>query len=170
MKNISKKFGKWGLGAIITIVLGLIGSLTWFFIVPLLEHPIPPSVISSPSSNPIINYGNRADVVISATPDFQPPYVRKFTETITNDNPYKCYMVLEFKASDEFKFLPISETLPVNFSVEEGYEYQDTLKVSIDDFPSEFTYTIRLSIYTMNPDTYGGTENIGMTVLQVYRE
>ena len=57
-KNIFKKLGKRGLGGIITIALALIVSLIWFYILPLLQQPMSPSVISSPSPNPVINTGS----------------------------------------------------------------------------------------------------------------
>ena len=79
-------------------------------------------------------------------------------------------MVLEFKASDGFKFLPLSENLPENFRVEEGYEYQDVMKVYIKDFPPRFSYDLTLSVYTLNPDTFGGTENISTKDLEVRQE
>jgi hypothetical protein len=56
-----------------------------------------PEITSSVSGNPIVNDGSTATVGISAKPDFKPPYVRDFMETIPNDNSYKCYMVLEFE-------------------------------------------------------------------------
>jgi len=169
---ISKKLGKWGLGAIITIVLALIGSLIWFYILPHLpsEQPMSPSVIFSPSPNPKVNTPTTQSITITATPDFKPPYSNDIDVTIQNPNPYKCYMVLEFKSSDGFNFLPISDSLPENFRVEEGYEYKDVMKVYIKDFPPKFAYNLRLSVYTMTPNTFGGTEKISWKVLEVRQE
>jgi len=71
----------------------------------------------------IINADDTQSIRIEATPNFQPPYSNDMLVTMENINPYECYMVLEFRASDGFKFLPISYTLPQSFIVEEGYEY-----------------------------------------------
>lgn len=171
--GILRKFEKWGFRAIITISLALIASLIWFLIIlPLLpsEQPIPPSVTSSPSPNPVVNTGSTQSVTITAIGDFKPPYSNNIVITIQNPNHYKCYMVLEFEASDGFKFLPLSENLPENFRVEEGYEYQDVMKVYIKDFPPGFSYNLPLSVYTLNPDTFGGTENISKKDLEVRKE
>ena len=162
--------GKKGLAAIITIVVGLIGSFIWFYIVPILQKPQPPELVSSTYSNPIINSGNIATVELTATVIFVPPYKIKIAETIHNPNSHKCYMVLEFKASDGFLFLPISDNLSENFRVESGYEYKDIMKLYINDFPPKFTYNLILPIYTMDPTTFGGTETINMTVLEVQKE
>ena len=128
--------------------------------------PVVPNITSSVSTNPIVNWGGTVTVVIGANPDFKPPYVTDIMVTIPNDNPYKCYMVLEFEASKGFKFLPISDALPENFRVEEGYEYQGVMKVSITDFAPKFHYRLKLSVYTLEPSSYGGTENISWKVLE----
>ncbi len=169
-KTIFKKLGKRGLGGIISIALALIASLIWFLILPLLQQPMSPSVTSVPSSNPVVNTGDSLSFPVTAIPDFKPPYINNIVLTIENPNPYKCYMVLELKASDGFKFLPVSENLPDNFRAEEGYEYQDIMKVYITDFPPRFSYNLTLSVYTLNPDTYGGTENISTKDLEVQQE
>jgi len=169
-KGISPKLRKGIVAAIITVGLALIVNLTWFFILPYLQQPSSPNIISSTNPNPIINSGNTVTVETTTTVVPKPPYVNSIVETITNDNPYKCYMVLQFKASDGFKFLPMSENPPENFRIEKGYEYQDTMKVYIKDFPPKFSYPLKLSIYTMSPDTYGGTEKISPKVLEMLRE
>ncbi len=169
-RYILKKLGKRGLGGIITIALALIVLLIWFLILPLLQQPMSPSIISSPGHNPVINTDSTQSIIITVTPDFKPPYSNNIVVTIHNPNPYKCYMVLEFKTSDGFRFLPLSENIPENFKVEEGYEYQDVLKVYIKDFPPTFSYDLTLSVYTLNPDTFSGTENISTKDLEVRQE
>lgn len=174
-KDIFKKLGKWGIAKTIIIVVSvvgaIIGNLAWHNILPHLpsEQPIPPSVTSSPSPNPVVNTATTQSITITATPDFKPPYSRDIVETVHNPNSYKCYMVLEFKTSDGFGFLPISSK-PENFRIEEGYEYEDVMRVYIKDFPPNFTYNLNLSVYTMNPDTFGGTEKISFEVLEVQKE
>jgi hypothetical protein len=64
----------------------------------------------------------------------------------------------------------MSDILPENFSVEEGYEYKDVMKVYIKDFPPKFAYNLRLAVYAMNANTFGGTEKISWKVLEVYYE
>lgn len=169
-KGIFQKLGKRGVGAIIAVLLILIGNLIWFYVLPHLQQPSSPNIISFTNPNPIINTGDTASIEITVTPDFKPPYVNFIVVTIQNDNPYKCYMVLEFKSSDGFKFLPVSENLPENFRIEEGYEYQDLMKVYIKDFPPKFSYPLKLSVYTMDPNAFGGTEEISWKVLEVRRE
>jgi hypothetical protein len=61
--------------------------------------------------------------------------------------------------------LRISDDLPENFRVEAGYEYQSKMKVYIKDFPTKFSYTLKLSVYTLDPSSYGGTEKISCKVL-----
>ena len=171
-RDILRKLGKRGLGVIMVIVLALIGSLIWFYIIPLLpsEQPMSPSVTFSPSPNPVINTGSTQSITITATGDFKPPYSNNIVVTIQNVNSYKCYMVLEFESSDGFSFLPLNDSLPGNFTVEEGYAYKDVMKVYINDFPPKSDYNLKLSVYTMNPNTYGGTEEINWTVLEVRQE
>jgi hypothetical protein len=170
-KGILRKLGKRGLGA---IIIGIIVGISLLFIGPpvsnFLQQPTKPSVISSPSPNPVVNTGSTQSITITFTPDFKPPYSNSIMETIQSNDPRKCYMVLEFKASEGFKFLPISDSLPENFRVEEGYEYKDVMKVYIKDFPPKFTYNLKLSVYTMNPNTFGGTEKITWKVLEVRHE
>ena len=147
------------LGSVIVAVGGIavwVGQSQWSS----LPRPVVPNITSSISSGAIVNYGNTASVGITATPDFKPKYIRDFTIRIPNDNPYKCYMVLEFKASEGFRFLPISDAWPDNFRVEDGYKYQGVMKVSITDFAPKFHYEVKLSVYTQEPDTYGGTEKV----------
>lgn len=170
-RKIPPKLRNWGFG-----ILGVIlASIILFYITPILpplpwNRPMSPNIVSSPSPNPVINTPSAQSVTITVTPDFKPPYSNNVGVTIQNPNPYKCYMVLEFKASDGFKFLPLSGNLPENFRVEEGYEYQDVMKVYIKDFPPGFSYDLPLSVYTLNPDTFGGTENISKKDLEVRKE
>jgi hypothetical protein len=64
----------------------------------------------------------------------------------------------------------VSENPPENFRIEKGYEYQNIMKVYIKDFPPKFSYPLKLSVYTMNPNTFRGTEKISCKVLEVRRE
>jgi hypothetical protein len=168
--KILKKLGKRGLTATITIGTGLVVCLIWFYIVPLLQQPMPPSVIPQPGSNPVVNTANTQTITITATPAFKPAYSNDIVETIQNPNDYRCYMVLEFRASDGFKFLPLKGKLPANFKVEEGFEYRDVMTVAIDDFPPMFSYDLTLSLYTVNPDTFAGTEQITAKTLTVQKQ
>lgn len=172
IKGVAKRLGKWGIRACIAIALSLLASLIWFYILPLLssEQPIEPNITFSPSPNPIVNTDSTQSVRITATPDFKPLYVNDIEVRIQHDNPRTCYMVIEFETSDGFKFLPMSDNLPDNFSVEEGYEYKDVMTVYIKDFPPEFDYCLIFSVYTMNPDTFGGTEQINWKVLEMHYE
>jgi hypothetical protein len=168
--KILRKLGKRGLAAIISVALALIGSLIWFYIVPLLQQPMPPSVIPHPGPNPVVNTATTQTVTITVTPAFKPAYSNDIVETIQNPNDYKCYMVLEFRASDGFKFLPLKDKVPTNFKVEEGFEYHDVMTVAIDDFPPMFSYNLTLSVYTMTPGTFAGTEQITAKTLTVQKE
>jgi hypothetical protein len=126
--------------------------------------------LSSPSPNPIINTKNIVNIVIKVTPGFIPAYRRDFSQNITNDNPYKCYMVLEFKTSEGFKFLALDENLPNNFEIEEGYIGNQVMKLSITDFPPKFSYQINIPVYTQDINTFGGTENITFKVLELHKD
>ena len=44
------------------------------------------------------------------------------------------------------------------------------MKISIEDFPPKFTYYLKFSVYTNEPDEFGGTEEIVMNVLEVQKE
>ncbi len=170
-KKIPPKLRNWGLG-----ILGVIlASIILFYVIPILpplpwNRPMSPSIVSSPSPNPKVNTPTTQSITITVTPDFKPPYSNDIDVTIQNPNPYKCYMVLELKSSNGFNFLPISDSLPENFRVEEGYEYKDVMKVYIKDFPPKFAYNLKLSVYTMTPNTFGGTEKISWKVLEVRQE
>lgn len=157
---------------VIGITIGLSILLIWWFAHPLLpwEQPMEPNITSSPSPNPIVNTDSTQSILITVTPAFKPPYVNDIEVTIQHDNPRTCYMVIEFETSDGFKFLPMSDNLPENFIVEEGYEYKDVMTVYIKDFPPEFDYCLIFSVYTMNPDTFGGTEQISWKVLEMHYE
>ncbi len=166
-RKILQKLGKRGLGAISGILIALIGSLIWFYILPLLQQPIEPKIISTPNPNPIINTTTSADVKVTLTLLFIPPYQNDIVVTIPNDNLKKCNMVLEFKTTYGFKFLPISGSLPQDVVVAKGYEYQDTMKVAINNFLPKFSQTLVLSVYTLDPNIYKGTENITYEVLAI---
>jgi hypothetical protein len=127
IKGIAKKLGKWGTRAVSAIVIGIIVSLAVWGIVSLLssEQPIEPNITSSSDLSPIVNTDSTQTVRITVSIDFKPPYVKDIPVTIQHDNPRTCYMVIEFEASEGFRFLPISDNLPENFIVEEGYEYKD---------------------------------------------
>lgn len=168
IKGVAKKLGKWGIGAVGVIII----SLAWWGISSLLpsEQPIEPNITLSPGPKPIVNTDSTQTVRITVIPDFKPPYVKDIPVTIQHDNPRTCYMVIEFETSEGFRFLPMNDNLPENFIVEEGYEYKDVLTVYIKDFPPEFDYCLIFSVYTMNPDTFGGTEQISWKVLAVQYE
>lgn len=172
MRNIFRKLGRWGTRAVIGIALSLIASLILVFVIlPLSEEsPMPPNVNFSSGANPVINTNDTQSIIITAIPDFKPPYSNDISATIQNPNSYECYMVLELRASDGFKFLSISDTLPQNFSVEDGYEFDDVIKVAISNFPPKFTYNLILTVYTMNPDAFAGTENVTFELLEVKEE
>lgn len=169
-KGLFQRLGKWGVRGIVAVVIILIGNLIWFVILPWLQQPSSPSMVFSPSPNPVINTDTIQSITITVVGDLEPEYSNNIVATIENLNPYRCYMVIEFKVSDGFKFLPLSENLPDNFRIEEGYEYQDVLRVYIQDFPPKFSYDLTLPVYTMNYDSYGGTENISMKLLEVREE
>ena len=169
MRRTAKKLGKWGIGAVGVIII----SLAWWGISSLLpsEQPIEPTITSSPSPNPIVNTDSTQSILITVTPAFKPPYVNDIEVRIQHDNPRTCYMVIEFETSEGFRFLPMGDNLPENFIVEEGYEYQDVMKVYIKDFPpAEFPYDLTFSVYTMDPNTFGGTEKISWKVLEIHYE
>jgi len=168
--KILKKLGKRGLVVIISIALALISSLIFFYIVPHLQHSVPPSITPYPGSNPVINTHTTQTITMTVKAAIEPAYSNDIVETIQNQNPYECYMVIEFKASDGFKFLPLKDKVPANFKIEEGFEYHDVMIVAIDDFPPMFSYNLRLSVYTMNPDTFAGTEQITAKTLTVQKE
>jgi len=171
---IAKKSVKRVLSAIGAIVLAIFCVFLGQYLAThhlLSPHPKTSNIISSPNPNPVWNTGSTQSVTIIVTPYFNPPYVRSYTETIPNDNSYKCYMVVQFEASKGFDFMPIEKGgLPDNFSLEAGYEFTNTMKIYIQDFPPDFSYPITLSVYTLAPNTYAGTENITYTVLQVQPE
>jgi len=168
--KILKKLGKRGLAVVISIALALAGSLIWHHIEPHLQEPVLPSVTSYPSSNPVIDTHTTQTITITVNAPFKPAYSNDIVEKIQNQNPYKCYMVLEFRASDGFKFLPLRDDVPDNFKVEEGFEHNDVMTVAIDDFPPMFSYDLTLSVYTMNPDTFAGTEQITAKTLTLQKE
>jgi len=167
--KILKKLGKRGLAATISIALALVGSLIFFYIVPHLQHSVPPSINSYPGSNPVVDTQTTQTITITVNAPFNPAYSNDIVETIQNQNPYKCYMVLEFKASDGFKFLPLKDNVPDNFKVEEGFEHNDVMTVAIDDFPPMFSYSLTLSVYTTDPDAFAGTEQITAKTLTVQK-
>lgn len=152
----------------IGIIIGLCILLIWWLIYPHLpsEQPIEPNITSSPGLNPIVNTGDTQSIGITVTPAFEPRYSNYIEVTIPNDNPHKCNMTLKLETSEGFKFLPISDDLPDNFTVEEGYEYKSIMKIHIEGFPPNFSYKeIKFWVYTMDKVTYEGTEDIIFTIL-----
>lgn len=172
IKRTAKRLGKWGIGAVGLVAIGIIILLAWRGIDSCLpsEQPTEPNITSSPSPNPIVNTDSTQTVTVTATPDFEPAYANDIEVAVHNDNSRTCYMVIEFKTSEGFRFLPVSDNLPENFIVEGGYEYQDVMTVYIKDFPPEFDYCLIFSVYTMDPDTFRGTEQISWKVLAVQYE
>jgi hypothetical protein len=168
IKKIAKKLGIWGIGAIGAIIIGLaIWAIPHYFFS---EQPIEPNITSSPGPNPIVNTNDTQTILITVNPAFEPAYTNDIEVKVPNDNTRKCYMIIEFKTSEGFKFLPSSDNLPDNFTVEEGYEYKDVMTVYIEDFPPEFEYRLIFAVYTMEPDTFGGTEQISWKVLAIRYE
>jgi hypothetical protein len=154
------------------IILGVVIGVSIVFIVdcvnPFLpwKQPIEPDITVTPGPNPIINTGGTQSITITVTPAFEPAYSNYIEVTIPNDNPHKCNMTLKLETSEGFKFLPISDDLPDNFTVEEGYEYKSIMKIHIEGFPPKFSYKeIKFWVYTMDKDTYEGTEDIIFTIL-----
>ena len=173
IKKVSKKLGKWGFRAAGAIIILIIGSFAWWGIDSCLlsEQPIEPNITSSPSPNPIVNTADTQTIVTTVNPDFEPEYANDIEVTVQNDNSRTCYMVIEFRTSEGFRFLPMSDNLPDNFTVEEGYEYQDAMKIYIKDFPpAGFPYELTFSVYTMDFDTYGRTEQISWEILEIQFE
>jgi hypothetical protein len=148
-------------GGIVVAIAGTYAvNLATHFIQFPWEKPKPPSVTSSFNPNAFINYGNIVTVPLTTKVVPNPSYAREITQIIPNDNPKECDMVLEFVASDGFNFLPLDTSLPENFIVQSGYEYTNKMRVYIRDFPPRITYTLKLSVYTLKPDIYGGTEKV----------
>jgi len=55
-----------------------------------------------------------------------------------------------------FKFLPLDElTYPGNISIEPGYEYKNTLRMSIVNFPKQYEYKIQFPICTDDKNLEG---------------
>ncbi|MFC1932230.1 hypothetical protein ACFLXU_01180 [Chloroflexota bacterium] len=160
-KKFLSKFKNW-FHPLLWIIIGaaLAYYFTPFLPTPPWDRPISPIVTSSPSPNPQVNTDDVQTVVVRSTPDFKPPYSNEVDFTIQNPNRYKCYIVLELRTSEGFKFLPIGGSLPRNFGVEQGYEYNNLMKLYINDFPSSFSYDLTFPVYTLDYDAFGGTENI----------
>ena len=172
IKRAAEKLGKWGIGAIGAVVLGIIILLAWWLISPHLpsEQPIEPNITSSTGDNPIVNTADTLTIFMTVQVAFEPEYTNEIAVIVPNDNTRKCYMVIEFKTSEGFKFLPLNDNLPDNFTVEEGYEYKDVMTVYIQDFPPQFDYHLIFAVYTMEPDTFRGTEQISWEVLAIQYE
>lgn len=172
IRQILKKSAKWVAVIIATAIITTIVTSYLRPVLPFLpsEQPLMPNITSSPSINPIWNTADTQSVTVTATPDFQPPYSNTITVTIPNPNSYKCYMVLEFEASAGFHFLPISDSLPPNVTIGEGYQYEDVMKVYIKDLAPKFLLNLNLPVYTMNPSTFSGTEQITSKILAVQKE
>jgi hypothetical protein len=168
IKGVAKKLGKWGIGAVGAIIIGLACWAIPHYCFS--EHPIEPNITSSPGTNSVVNTNNIQTIVITANPDFEPAYTNEIEVIVHNDNARKCYMVIEFKTSEGFKFLPSSDNLPDNFTVQERYEYKDVMTVYIKDFPPKFDYHLIFSVYTMDFDTFGGTEHISWEILEIQYE
>jgi len=147
-------------GVAVAIIGGLALSFTTHFIKFWWEIPAPPMVTSSLSPYPYVNSGNTVSIPTTTTVIPTIPYIREVTLKIPNDNPKKCDTVLDFLASDGFDFLPLDTNLPEIFTVEKGYEYTNKMRVYIRDFPPRITYQLKLSVYTLKPDIYGGTEKV----------
>jgi hypothetical protein len=170
-KTFVKRFRKW---LIVTFIGGVVVAVAGYFVIGLASHyipfpwekPTPPKVISSPSPNAIVNYGATVDIVITAIPDFKPPYVREISQIIPNDNPRECDVVLDLVASNGFNFMPLNTSLPENIIIQSGYEYQNKMRVYIRGFPPKITYELKLSVYTLKPDIYGGTEEVTCNVIE----
>ena len=172
-KETLRKSGKWLAAIIFTaVIMTVVGS----YLPPFLpfhqsEQPLLfPNITTDPSPNPIINTDSIQTVSITVTPDFKPPYSNYITVTILNPNSYKCYMTLELEASAGFCFLPITHSLPPNVTVEEGYEYKNIMKLYIDDFAPQLDLKLDIPVYTMNPATFNGTEQITTKVLAMQEE
>lgn len=168
-KESLRKHGKWVGVIIITAVITTVVNHYLPSILPS-EQPLFPSITTSPSPNPRWNTGDTQSITVTAAPDFQPPYSNNITVTIPNPNSYKCYMVLELEASAGFYFLPITDNVPPNVTVEEGYQYESIMKLYIDDFAPQFLLNLNLPVYTMNPIAFSGTEQIIPKVLAVREE
>ena len=67
-------------------------------------------------------------------------------------------------------FLPIENNLSPNITVGEGYEYKDTMILYIKDFAPQLPVKLDLPVYTMNPETYHGMEQITTTIIAVQKE
>ena len=97
-KNRTKILKKLGVLLHISIALALISSLIFFYIAPHLQHSVPPSVTSYPSSNPVINTRTTQTITMTVNAAIKPAYSNDFVETTRNPNdPYECYMVIEFR-------------------------------------------------------------------------
>ena len=171
-KGRNKSLRKHGKLVAYIIITAVIATVVNQYLPPILpsEQPLFPSITTSPSPNPRWNTGDTQSITVTATPDFQPPYSNNITVTIPNPNSYKCYMVLELEASAGFCFLPITDGLPLNVDVGEGYEYKNVMILSINDFAPQFHLELDIPVYTMNPETHGGTEQITPKVLAVREE
>jgi hypothetical protein len=153
-------------GIIVTVAGAYAVNATTHFVQFPWEKPTPPMITSLLSPNPQINYGNKATVKLTTTVVGTPPYVRDISQIILNDNPKECNLVIELLASDGFNFLPLN-AVPENFIVESGYEYNNKMRVYIKDFPPRITYQITLSVYTMEPEIYGGTEKVSCNIIEI---
>jgi hypothetical protein len=167
-KNIFKKLLKWFMGIVGAVVVALI--VVW--ITTFLQKPSSPTIVSLPNLNAIENSPNVSTVQVSAIPYFNPPYYNGVTKKITNPNSTTCDITLECKTADGFLFSPMKNdnmtplyNFPFNFQLDGYYEYHDTMIIYIKDFPAKMFYDITFSVYTNNPDTYRGKEDVTCKVI-----
>lgn len=165
-KETLKKSGKWIAAIVITAVITTVINQLVPPILPS-KQPLAPNITTSANPNPVWNTSDTQTVTITVYPDFHPPYSNNITVNITNSNSYKCYMVLELEASAGFRFLPITDGFPTNVVVEAGYEYKNIMRLYVDDFAPQFHLVLDIPVYTTDPDTFSGTEQIISKVLAV---
>ena len=151
------------IGALIGSLIGSNKMATFF---PW-EHPIPPSISSSADSSAMVNSGGVATILITATPDYVPPYSVEINRTIQNRDPNACDMVLNIQTSKGFQNLPMElSKLPNNLNIDPGYIDHDTMTISITNFPGRDHYLLTFPICT-NDITLKNNGGITITVQHV---